>query len=101
MDRIAVIRAGALGDTVLALPAVRALRRRYPDAHLTAVGYAHLWELAGDLIDERVSIDGAMFSSLFAGAASPPLAAWSANTDLVVAWTSRDPTAARRGSSVR
>lgn len=33
--RILVIRLSAIGDVLFALPAVRALRRAYPDAHLT------------------------------------------------------------------
>jgi hypothetical protein len=36
--RLTVVRARVLGDTVLALPALTALRRAYPDAELTLVG---------------------------------------------------------------
>jgi ADP-heptose:LPS heptosyltransferase len=32
--RILIIRAGAIGDTLMATPLVRAVRRTYPDAHL-------------------------------------------------------------------
>jgi ADP-heptose:LPS heptosyltransferase len=38
--RIAVLRANALGDLVLALPALDALRRAYPSARLTLLGRA-------------------------------------------------------------
>ena len=35
--RILVYRVGSLGDFVVALPALWAVRERYPDAHLTLV----------------------------------------------------------------
>ncbi|KAA9374456.1 glycosyltransferase family 9 protein [Microbispora cellulosiformans] len=38
VDRIAVLRANALGDLVLAVPALEALRRAYPGARLTLLG---------------------------------------------------------------
>ncbi|WP_405087224.1 glycosyltransferase family 9 protein [Microbispora sp. NBC_01389] len=38
VDRIAVLRANALGDLVLAIPALEALRRAYPEARLTLLG---------------------------------------------------------------
>jgi len=38
--RIAVLRAGRLGDLVLALPAVRSLAAAYPDAEVTVLGAA-------------------------------------------------------------
>jgi len=56
-SRIVVIRAGALGDVLLTLPALHALRERYPDAAIQVVGYPGIWEVAGDLADEIVSID--------------------------------------------
>lgn len=35
MKRILVTRMGAIGDLLLTTPVIRALRRRYPDAHIT------------------------------------------------------------------
>ncbi|MEU8174724.1 glycosyltransferase family 9 protein [Microbispora hainanensis] len=38
VERIAVLRANALGDLLLALPAIEALRRAYPAARITLLG---------------------------------------------------------------
>ena len=35
--RILVIRAGAIGDTLMATPLLRALRQSYPNAYLGAI----------------------------------------------------------------
>ena len=40
-ERILVIRAGAIGDLILTLPALRALRRRFPGAYLEVMGHPH------------------------------------------------------------
>jgi ADP-heptose:LPS heptosyltransferase len=48
VGRIAVLRGNALGDLVVALPALDALRRAYPDAHITLLGRAHHAALLGD-----------------------------------------------------
>jgi ADP-heptose:LPS heptosyltransferase len=46
--RIAVLRGGGLGDLVLALPALEALRATYPDAELTLLGTPGHAELLRD-----------------------------------------------------
>ena len=46
MNRILVIRGGAIGDFVLTLPAIRLLRDRFPNAHLEILGYKHIAALA-------------------------------------------------------
>ena len=44
--RILVIRGGAIGDFICTLPAIGALRERWPAAHLEILGYPHIAELA-------------------------------------------------------
>ena len=44
--RILVIRGGAIGDFILTLPAISALRRQFPEAHLEILGYPHIAQLA-------------------------------------------------------
>lgn len=43
---ILVVRGGAIGDFILTLPAIGALRERWPDAHIEILGYRHIIELA-------------------------------------------------------
>ena len=56
--RIAVLRGGALGDLVFALPAIAALRSAYPEASITLLGApAHAVLLAGrGVVDEVVPL---------------------------------------------
>ncbi|MEY2558792.1 MAG: heptosyltransferase [Verrucomicrobiota bacterium] len=46
MNRILVIRGGAIGDFVLTLPAIKLLRDRFPKSHLEILGYEHIIALA-------------------------------------------------------
>ncbi|MCA1657800.1 MAG: glycosyltransferase family 9 protein [Verrucomicrobiaceae bacterium] len=46
MNRLLVIRGGAIGDFVLTLPALKLLRDRFPKAQLEIVGYKHIAALA-------------------------------------------------------
>ena len=48
MNRILVIRGGAIGDFVLTLPALKALREANPGAHIDLLGYKHIAELANN-----------------------------------------------------
>jgi len=46
MNRILVIRGGAIGDFVLTLPAIKLLRDNFPQAHIEILGYPHIIALA-------------------------------------------------------
>ncbi|MEY2499591.1 MAG: heptosyltransferase, partial [Verrucomicrobiota bacterium] len=46
MNRILVIRGGAIGDFILTLPAIKLLRDGFPSAHLEILGYQHIIVLA-------------------------------------------------------
>ena len=46
MNRILVIRGGAIGDFILTLPALKALRDAYPHAQIEILGYKHIAALA-------------------------------------------------------
>jgi heptosyltransferase III len=100
LGRIVVVRAGALGDCVLALPALRHLRAMAPAARIEVVGYPDVWEIAGGIADAIISIERPLFSSLYSSEPAAELREWLAGVDLVVAWTSQDPTTALRMASV-
>jgi ADP-heptose:LPS heptosyltransferase len=101
IEEITVIRAGALGDVVLALPAVAALRSALPRARLRAVGYPANWAVAGALIDDVWSIDAAAMAGLLTNVPGESLQKALASSDLVVAWTGHDPTSGLQTIGVR
>lgn len=65
--RFLVFRGGAIGDFILTLPALAALRRGWPDAHIEIAGYPHVARLAqvSGLADAVVSLDRAETAELF------------------------------------
>ncbi|MBV9174305.1 MAG: hypothetical protein JOZ81_29950, partial [Chloroflexi bacterium] len=72
-----VLRPGALGDTLLAVPAVRALRRRFGHVRLAAhAGAARLLQACGE-VDQGMAFDDPSLAWIFAGeATSEPTVAW-------------------------
>jgi ADP-heptose:LPS heptosyltransferase len=66
--RILVLRGGAIGDFVLTLPALQALRSRWPLAHIELVGYPHIAALAveGGIADKVVPLDRSDMARFFA-----------------------------------
>ncbi len=70
--RILVIRGGAIGDFILTLPVLRALRAQFPQTHLEVLGYAHIAQLAvaGGLAHGVRSIEAASLAAFFAPGAS-------------------------------
>ena len=74
MNRILVIRGGAIGDFILTLPALKALRNAYPNALIEILGYRHI----AALVEKRFyadfvrSIEYGSLSSFFARNAELP-----------------------------
>jgi heptosyltransferase III len=66
--KILIIRGGAIGDFILTLPAIAALRRQFPGAHLEVLGYPHIIRLAeaGGLVDRVQSIEARALAGFFA-----------------------------------
>ncbi len=63
-----MIRGGAIGDFILTLPAIAALRRQFPAAHLEVLGYPHIAQLAmaGGLVNRVQSIEARALAGFFA-----------------------------------
>jgi heptosyltransferase-2 len=90
VNRILVIRGGAIGDFILTLPALKALRDAYPEAHIEIVGYKHIAALAENRFYAQAvrSIEYAALSSFFAKNSTPPteLANYFAGFDLLISY---------------
>jgi heptosyltransferase-2 len=90
MNRILVIRGGAIGDFILTLPALKALREGYPHAHLEILGYKHIAVLADNRFYAQAirSIEYGALSSFFAKNSKLPaeLANYFASFDLIISY---------------
>jgi heptosyltransferase-2 len=90
MNRILVIRGGAIGDFILTLPALKALRDAYPHAHIEILGYKHIAALAENRFYAQAvrSIEYAPLSSFFARNSELPaeLANYFASFDLTISY---------------
>ena len=90
MNRILVIRGGAIGDFILTLPTLKALREAYPQAHLEILGYKHIAVLAENRFYAQAvrSIEYGPLSSFFAKNSELPndLANHFASFDLVISY---------------
>jgi heptosyltransferase-2 len=66
--KILVIRGGAIGDFILTLPVLAALRTAFPAVQREVLGYAHIARLAetGGLVDGVRSIEAGALASFFA-----------------------------------
>ncbi len=88
--KILVIRGGAIGDFILTLPAIAALRRQFPDAHLEVLGYPHIVQLAvaGGLVDQVQSIEAGPLAGFFArnGTLNPELVEYFSSFNLIVSY---------------
>lgn len=88
--RILVIRGGAIGDFILTLPAIAALRKQFPTAHLEVLGYPHIVQLAvaGGLVDQVRSIEAGALAGFFArdGNLAEALADYFSEFDLILSY---------------
>ena len=85
-----VIRGGAIGDFILTLPALAALRQQFPKAHIEVLGYPHIAELAltGGLVQRVQSIEARALAGFFArnGELSEELAEYFSGFNLIVSY---------------
>ncbi|HEY1490897.1 MAG TPA: hypothetical protein VGF90_07645, partial [Verrucomicrobiae bacterium] len=88
--KILVIRGGAIGDFILTLPAIAALRRQFPEAHLEVLGYPHIIQLAqaGGLVDRVQSIEARALAGFFArnGILADDLVDYFSEFDIIVSY---------------
>jgi heptosyltransferase-2 len=88
--RILVIRGGAIGDFILTLPALAALRQQFPDAFLEVLGYPHIAQLAvaGGVVDRAQPIEARAMAGFFArgGELEERLAEYFSEFDIIVSY---------------
>ena len=88
--RILVIRGGAIGDFVLTLPVLAALRRAFPQCPLEILGYPHIVSLAiaSSLVDAVRPIEARALAGFFArgGGLDPGLSAYFAECALILSF---------------
>ena len=88
--KILVIRGGAIGDFILTLPAIAALRRQFPRAWLEVLGYPHIVRLAvaGRLVDRAQYIEARPLAGFFArhGQLAQEMEDYFSEFDLIVSY---------------
>jgi heptosyltransferase-3 len=90
LNRILVIRGGAIGDFILTLPMLKALRDAYPESRIEILGYKHIAALAENRFYAQAarSIEYGPLSSFFAKDSELPteLAIYFAGFDLILSY---------------
>ena len=88
VQSVLVIHQGALGDFILALPALETVRKTFPDAKPVIMGYPRILELAEKRFyaEETLSIDRKGMASFFVreGSLDPALSQFFKKFDLIV-----------------
>jgi len=88
--RILVIRGGAIGDFILTLPVLAALRQQFPGVQLEVLGYPHIVQLAlaGGLVDRVESIEARPLAEFFAsgGELAENLTDYFSEFDIIVSY---------------
>jgi heptosyltransferase III len=92
---VVILHPGGFGDLLLAIPAIRGLRERFPLHQIILYGHAEAAQLLVEcgLIDRGLSAQSAACTALFGGMPpdDPLLRDWLSRCDFAVAWT-RDET---------
>jgi heptosyltransferase-2 len=90
MNRILVIRGGAIGDFILTLPAIKLLRDRFPKAHIEILGHKHIAALTEKRFYANAihSIESASLAKFFAKNSElpPGLVDYFASFDLILSY---------------
>ncbi len=90
VGKILVIRGGAIGDFILTLPALRALRERFSTARIEVLGYPRIVDLAvaGGLVDQAESIEARALAFFFAkgGDLNTDLSRYFSEFDLIISY---------------
>lgn len=88
--KILVIRGGAIGDFILTLPALAALRRTFPETSVELLGYPKLAELAqsAGIIDDYRAIEARSLAGFFArrGTLDPAMSEYFASFAVIVSY---------------
>ncbi len=88
--QILIIRPGAIGDTLLTLPVIQALRAKYQAAHITLVGNAAVLPLAltAGIVDAVADYEQWQWSELFSpvGIRTPAMLSLLEQCKLVICW---------------
>src|SRR5437899_6631519 len=89
-NKILVIRGGAIGDFILTLPVLAALRQHFPQTRLEVLGYPHIGQLAlaGGLADDVRSIEAGPLAGFFArnGSLNPALQEYFASFAIIISY---------------
>lgn len=89
-NKILIIRGGAIGDFILTLPVLAALKRQFPETRLELLGYPHIAQLAlaGGLVEAVHPIEARALAGFFArgGTLAPDLAAYFAGFALILSY---------------
>jgi heptosyltransferase-2 len=88
--RILVVRGGAIGDFIMTLPAIGALRTKWPEAHIEILGYPHIASLgvAREYANAARSIEARPVAGFFVpgGILDPAWMEYFAGFNLVVSY---------------